>query len=108
MLHGTEPRVLGHNPAGALMVLALIATLLAIIATGLVLNTTAFRGSPGANERYRAGLAKPKERLEAGRQSSLSNELLHPLAVIHFACIQVAQRIDGQVVDPMELAGVTA
>ena len=43
MLRGGEPRMLGHNPAGALMVLALIATLLAIVATGLVLDTTAYR-----------------------------------------------------------------
>lgn len=43
MLRGCEPRMLGHNPAGALMVLALIATLLAIVATGLLLDTTSFR-----------------------------------------------------------------
>ena len=43
MLRRLEPRLLGHNPAGAVMVLLLWATLLAITVTGACLDTTTWR-----------------------------------------------------------------
>lgn len=38
------PRVLGHNPAGGAMILALLSTLIAVSATGFMMTTDAFWG----------------------------------------------------------------
>ena len=38
-----EPRTLGHNPAGAAMVMALLLNLLGIVATGMLLDTARYR-----------------------------------------------------------------
>lgn len=43
MLRGRAPRTMGHNPVGAMMVLALMATMFGILVTGLVLDTAAYR-----------------------------------------------------------------
>ena len=42
---GTEPRYLGHNPAGGAMILLLIAAMTATATTGWLLTTDAFWGS---------------------------------------------------------------
>ena len=39
------PRYVGHNPAGGVMVLALLGMLIAISATGFMMTTDAFWGS---------------------------------------------------------------
>jgi cytochrome b len=43
LLRGREPRSLGHNPAGAAMVLVLMAVIIAITVTGLLLDTSSYR-----------------------------------------------------------------
>jgi cytochrome b len=43
LLTGTAPRLLGHTPLGALMVLALLASMLATGASGWLMTTEAFR-----------------------------------------------------------------
>lgn len=44
LLHGREPRFVGHNPAAAVMILALLALLVAIGATGWMQTLDAFWG----------------------------------------------------------------
>lgn len=43
MLRRREPRMIGHNPAGAAMILLLIAVISAISVTGLLLDTQSYR-----------------------------------------------------------------
>jgi cytochrome b len=43
LVRGREPRHLGHNPAGAVMIVVLLALLAALCATGVVLDTPRFR-----------------------------------------------------------------
>ena len=43
LVRGKEPRTLGHNPAGAAMVIVLLLNLLGIVATGLLLDTIRYR-----------------------------------------------------------------
>ena len=44
MLRGSEPRYVGHNPAGALMIIALIVALSTISATGWMMGTDRYWG----------------------------------------------------------------
>jgi cytochrome b len=44
ILKGSEQRYLGHNPAGALMILALLLTIMATIFTGWLITTDAYYG----------------------------------------------------------------
>jgi cytochrome b len=44
LAHGLEPRTLGHNPAGAVMMLALMAALLGVSVTGWMTTLDAFWG----------------------------------------------------------------
>ena len=44
LLHGKEPRMLGHNPAGAVMMLALMALLAGVCLTGWMATLDAFWG----------------------------------------------------------------
>ena len=44
MLHMRAPRYVGHNPAGAAMVIALLATIAVICASGVMMTTDAFWG----------------------------------------------------------------
>jgi cytochrome b len=44
MVRFRSPRYLGHNPAGAAMVVALLATLLALCITGIMMTTGTFWG----------------------------------------------------------------
>src|SRR5947209_18050462 len=46
--------------------------------------------------------------IRAGRRSWLTRELLRPLAGVDLAGVEVAVRVDRQVVDPVELAGLAA
>ena len=46
-LRGKAPRVLGHNPAGGVMVLALLGLVALIATTGYMLTTDAYWGSEG-------------------------------------------------------------
>lgn len=48
------PRYLGHNPAGGVMVLALMATLAAISVTGFMMTTDAFWGSEWVENLHKA------------------------------------------------------
>jgi cytochrome b len=43
LVRGREPRHLGHNPAGAVMIVVLLALLAAVCATGVVVDTPRFR-----------------------------------------------------------------
>jgi cytochrome b len=54
VLAGTEPRFLGHNPAGAVMMLALMALLAAVAATGWMLTLDAFFGNEELEEVHEA------------------------------------------------------
>jgi cytochrome b len=56
LLTGTAPRLLGHTPLGALMVLALLASLLTTGASGWLMTTGAFRAA-GWLEELHEGLA---------------------------------------------------
>jgi cytochrome b len=47
---GSEPRFIGHNPAGGAMIVALLAAMAAAVATGWLLTTDAFWGSEGAQQ----------------------------------------------------------
>jgi cytochrome b len=53
---GAEPRFIGHNPAGAVMMLALMGLLGAVSITGWMLTLDAYFGSDGL-ERLHEGLA---------------------------------------------------
>ena len=44
MLHLRAPRYVGHNPAGAAMVITLLATIAVICASGVMMTTDAFWG----------------------------------------------------------------
>ena len=44
LLKGSEQRYLGHNPAGALMILCLLFTIIATVATGWLMTTDAYYG----------------------------------------------------------------
>ena len=43
MLRGREPPTIGHNPAGAVMILLLLAVISAVSITGLLLDTQTYR-----------------------------------------------------------------
>ena len=43
LLRGREPRHIGHNPAGGVMIVVMLVLLAAVCGTGLVLDTPAFR-----------------------------------------------------------------
>jgi cytochrome b len=47
VVRGSEPRFIGHNPAGAAMIILLLALLAAVSATGVVLDTPAWRDHRG-------------------------------------------------------------
>lgn len=51
---GTEPRYTGHNPAGAVMMLALMALLAAVATTGWMLRLDAFFGNEGLEDLHEA------------------------------------------------------
>jgi cytochrome b len=65
------PRHLGHNPAGGLMIVALIAMLLATCATGYMMTTDAFWGAKWVEEVHE-GLAN----------ATLGLVILHVLGVV--------------------------
>ena len=50
ILRGTEARYIGHNPAGAMMVLALLAGIAATATTGLLMTTDAYFGDDAMQE----------------------------------------------------------
>jgi len=54
ILRGAEPRYLGHNPAGAAMIIALILAMAGCILTGWMYTTTAFWGSEWVEEIHEA------------------------------------------------------
>jgi cytochrome b len=54
MLDGSEPRHLGHNPAGGIMVAALLLTVGATALTGWLQTTDAFWGSETVEELHEA------------------------------------------------------
>jgi cytochrome b len=56
LLRGCEPRMLGHNPAGALMMLALMALLAGVSVTGWMMGLDAFWGDTWLEDVH-AGLA---------------------------------------------------
>jgi cytochrome b len=56
LLTGTAPRILGHTPLGAMMVLALLASLMATGASGWLMTTDAFQAAEWLEELHE-GLA---------------------------------------------------
>jgi len=54
MLRGRKQRYLGHNPAGGVMILALIATVMALGLTGWLATTDRFWGSEWLEESHEA------------------------------------------------------
>jgi len=54
ILRGAEPRYLGHNPAGAAMIIALILVMAGCILTGWMYTTTMFWGSEWVEEIHEA------------------------------------------------------
>lgn len=50
LMKGREPRTLGHNPAGAVMMLALMALLAAVSVTGWMMGLDAFWGAEWVEE----------------------------------------------------------
>ena len=52
MLHGRERRYLGHNPAGAAMVIMLLTTLFAVGATGYMMGMDAYFGQDWVEEMH--------------------------------------------------------
>jgi cytochrome b len=50
LVRGREPRFVGHNPAGGVMIVALLALLAGLAATGLMLDTPAFRDDANVKE----------------------------------------------------------
>lgn len=54
MTDGTEPRYLGHNPAGGIMVVALLMTIGATALTGWLQTTDAFWGSDALEDIHEA------------------------------------------------------
>jgi len=50
LVRGREPRHLGHNPAGGVMIVALLVLLAALCATGIVLDTPWFRDDADMKE----------------------------------------------------------
>src|SRR5208337_879156 len=49
---GSEPRFIGHNPAGGAMIVVLMAALAATMVTGWLLTTDAFWGATGAQRAH--------------------------------------------------------
>ena len=54
ILRGTEPRYLGHNPAGAAMIIALMLAMAGCALTGWMYTTTMFWGSEWVEETHEA------------------------------------------------------
>lgn len=54
MLRGREDRYLGHNPAGAAMILTLLATLFAVGATGYMMGMDAYFGQDWVEHTHKA------------------------------------------------------
>jgi cytochrome b len=54
MLNGREQRYLGHNPAGAAMIITLLATLIAVGATGYMMGMDAYFGQDWVEETHEA------------------------------------------------------
>lgn len=54
MIRGTEARYLGHNPAGAAMIVALLATLSGICATGYMMGMDAYFGVEWVEDAHKA------------------------------------------------------
>jgi cytochrome b len=54
LVHGKEPRFLGHNPAGTVMMLALMALLAAVSLTGWMLTLDAWWGNKALEELHDA------------------------------------------------------
>jgi cytochrome b len=54
LLRGKEPRFLGHNPAGAIMMLALMALLVGVSLTGWMLTLDAWFGNDALEEIHEA------------------------------------------------------
>jgi cytochrome b len=52
MLHHREPRYLGHNPVGGLMIVALMMAMLGVSLTGWLYTTSAFWGSEWLEEAH--------------------------------------------------------
>jgi len=52
VLTGREARYIGHNPAGGLMVVALLVSLVALCVTGILMETDAFWGSEPLEEAH--------------------------------------------------------
>ena len=50
IVKGSEQRYLGHNPAGALMILCLLATITATVTTGWLMTTDAYYGDDSMQE----------------------------------------------------------
>jgi cytochrome b len=50
LVRGREPRHIGHNPAGGVMIVVLLALLAALCATGVMLDTPRFRDDGGVKE----------------------------------------------------------
>lgn len=50
ILKGSEQRYLGHNPAGALMILSLLLAIIATVATGWLMTTDAYYGDDAMQE----------------------------------------------------------
>jgi cytochrome b len=53
-LRGRPPRHLGHNPLGGLMIVAMLATLTAVAATGFMMTTDAFWGAEWVEDLHEA------------------------------------------------------
>ena len=54
LAHGQEPRFLGHNPAGAVMMLALMALLAAVSLTGWMLTLDVYFGNEALEDLHEA------------------------------------------------------
>jgi cytochrome b len=53
MVRGTEPRTLGHNPAGGVMIIALLTCLIGICTTGYMMGMDAYFGEDWVEELHR-------------------------------------------------------
>lgn len=86
MLAGKPRRHLSHNPVGGLMVVALLALLLGLVATGLLAHA-----GPGAGERLSDGAAHAAKELHEG----LSTVLL-VLVGVHLAGVLASSLLERQ------------